>query len=53
MHIDFGLPSNHNIEQGFREYQKKAEKSVMDYGLHMAVTKFDEKVDPLLLSVTS
>lgn len=44
MHIDFALPKGHDIWEGFKAYQQKAKKSVMDYGLHMAVTKFDSKV---------
>ena len=46
MHIDFGLPTNHDLEQGFKDYQQKMQKAVMDFGLHMAVTKFDTKVLP-------
>lgn len=44
MHIDFALPTNGDLAQGFLDYQKKAAKSVMDYGFHMAVTTWNEKV---------
>jgi dihydropyrimidinase len=44
MVIDFALPTNHDLERGYEEYVLKARKSVMDYGLHMAVTRFDIKV---------
>ena len=46
MHIDFGLPTDHDLEQGFKDYQQKTQKAVMDFGLHMAVTRFDAKVPP-------
>jgi len=54
MVIDFALPTHHDLERGYREYVQKAKKSVMDYGLHMAVTRFDAKVgtcDGVLLNL--
>lgn len=44
MHIDFVIPVNGNVSAGYELYTKKAEKSVMDYGFHMAITKWDEQV---------
>lgn len=44
MHIDFALPTNGDLAQGFLDYEKKAAKSVMDYGFHMAVTTWNDKV---------
>ncbi|KAL3621954.1 dihydropyrimidinase [Castilleja foliolosa] len=44
MHIDFVIPVNGSLSAGFEAYVKKAEKSTMDYGFHMAVTKWDETV---------
>jgi dihydropyrimidinase len=44
MHIDFALPTNHDLAQGFLDFERKAAKSVMDYGFHMAVTSWNEKV---------
>jgi dihydropyrimidinase len=44
MHIDFVIPTNGNLTAGFEAYEKKAKKSCMDYGFHMAVTKWDETV---------
>jgi hypothetical protein len=45
MHIDFALPLNGSIEQGYHIYRKKAEKSCMDYGFHMAVTQWNSDVE--------
>jgi len=44
MHIDFVIPVNGSLTAGFESYEKKAKKSCMDYGFHMAVTKWDEVV---------
>lgn len=44
MHIDFVIPVNGNLSAGFDLYMNKAKNSVMDYGFHMAVTKWDETV---------
>lgn len=44
MHIDFVIPVNGSLTAGFDQYVDKAKKSVMDYGFHMAVTKWDETV---------
>jgi len=44
MHIDFALPVNHDLRAGLENYEKKAAKSVMDYGFHMAVTSWSESV---------
>lgn len=44
MHIDFALPVDGDLSAGFEAYSKKAEKSCMDYGFHMAVTSWDEHV---------
>ncbi|OIW04177.1 hypothetical protein TanjilG_00737 [Lupinus angustifolius] len=44
MHIDFVIPRNGNLTAGFEAYEKKAKKSCMDYGFHMAITKWDEAV---------
>ncbi|KAK6119816.1 hypothetical protein DH2020_046441 [Rehmannia glutinosa] len=44
MHIDFVIPANGSLSAGYEAYVKKAEKSAMDYGFHMAITKWDETV---------
>lgn len=44
MHIDFVIPVDGSLSKGFDLYVKKAKKSVMDYGFHMAITKWDETV---------
>lgn len=44
MHIDFVIPVNGSLSAGFESYRKKAKKSCMDYGFHMAITKWDEVV---------
>ncbi|KAJ4971188.1 hypothetical protein NE237_004287 [Protea cynaroides] len=44
MHIDFVIPVNGSLTAGFEAYKKKAKKSCMDYGFHMAITKWDEIV---------
>ncbi|MCH91845.1 dihydropyrimidinase, partial [Trifolium medium] len=44
MHIDFVIPINGNLTAGLEAYENKAKKSCMDYGFHMAVTKWDESV---------
>ncbi|KAF6175273.1 hypothetical protein GIB67_000594 [Kingdonia uniflora] len=44
MHIDFALPINGSLSAGFEAYTKKARMACMDYGFHMAVTKWNEVV---------
>ncbi|XP_028805316.1 LOW QUALITY PROTEIN: dihydropyrimidinase-like [Neltuma alba] len=44
MHIDFVIPVDGSLTAGFEAYEKKAKKSCMDYGFHMAITKWDETV---------
>ncbi|XP_040865817.1 dihydropyrimidinase isoform X1 [Glycine max] len=44
MHIDFVIPHKGSLTAGFEAYEKKAKKSCMDYGFHMAITKWDETV---------
>ncbi|KAK8926573.1 hypothetical protein KSP39_PZI018145 [Platanthera zijinensis] len=44
MHIDFVNPSNGTLSAGFASYKVKAEKSVMDYGFHMVITKWDDAI---------
>ncbi|OMO87176.1 hypothetical protein CCACVL1_09217 [Corchorus capsularis] len=44
LHIDFVIPINGSLVAGFDTYEKKAKKSCMDYGFHMAITKWDESV---------
>ncbi|EIE27292.1 D-hydantoinase [Coccomyxa subellipsoidea C-169] len=44
MHIDFALPIKGDLAAGFERYKKVAKKSVMDYGFHMAVTTWNDKV---------
>ncbi|PON75721.1 Hydantoinase/dihydropyrimidinase [Parasponia andersonii] len=44
MHIDFVIPVNGSLIAGFEAYEKKSRNSCMDYGFHMAVTKWDEIV---------
>lgn len=44
MHIDFVIPVNGSLSAGYEAYVKKAEKSAMDYGFHMAITKWDDTV---------
>ncbi|KAL5580333.1 hypothetical protein UlMin_012775 [Ulmus minor] len=44
MHIDFIIPVNGSLIEGFKAYEKKSRISCMDYGFHMAITKWDETV---------
>ncbi|KAF9675641.1 hypothetical protein SADUNF_Sadunf09G0053300 [Salix dunnii] len=44
MHIDFVIPVNGSLIAGLETYEEKAKKSCMDYGFHMAITKFDDIV---------
>lgn len=44
MHIDFVIPMNGSLSSGFKAYVEKAKKSCMDYGFHMAITKWDDTV---------
>ena len=43
-HIDFALPVNHNLLEGFKEWKRKSSISVMDYGFHMAITSWSDTV---------
>ncbi|KAG1677362.1 hypothetical protein FOA52_010741 [Chlamydomonas sp. UWO 241] len=42
MHIDFALPVDHDIDAGFELWKANAQKSCIDYGFHMAVTRWDQ-----------
>lgn len=44
MHIDFVIPVDGSLSAGLEVYIEKAKKSCMDYGFHMAITKWDETV---------
>ncbi|KAL9260518.1 Dihydropyrimidinase-like protein [Drosera capensis] len=44
MHIDFVIPVSGNLTAGFEAYEKKTENACMDYGFHMAITKWDDEV---------
>ncbi|KAG5376965.1 hypothetical protein IGI04_041561, partial [Brassica rapa subsp. trilocularis] len=44
MHIDFVIPVNGNLVAGFEAYENKSRNACMDYGFHMAITKWDEGV---------
>jgi dihydroorotase-like cyclic amidohydrolase len=44
MHIDFALPVGHDLLAGWEEWQRKAADAVMDYGFHMAVTSWSDRV---------
>ncbi|GLI68276.1 hypothetical protein VaNZ11_012634 [Volvox africanus] len=44
MHIDFALPVNHDLMAGYKLWKEKASRSCMDYGFHMAITRWDEQV---------
>lgn len=44
MHIDFAQPVDHDLLAGLRVWQAKAAQGVMDYGFHMIVTSWSDKV---------
>ena len=44
MHIDFALPVDKDLRKGYEIWSEKAKASVMDYGFHMAVFSWSEKV---------
>ncbi|KAI7744739.1 hypothetical protein M8C21_016874 [Ambrosia artemisiifolia] len=44
MHIDFVIPVNGSLSKGYEAYVEKAKLSCMDYGFHMAITKWDDTV---------
>lgn len=44
MHIDFVIPVNGSLSKGYEAYVEKAKLSCMDYGFHMAITKWDDIV---------
>lgn len=44
MHIDFVIPVNGSLSKGYEAYVEKAKLSCMDYGFHMAITKWDDVV---------
>ena len=44
MHIDFVIPVNGSLPAGFEAYVEKAKSSCMDYGFHMAITKWNDVV---------
>eukprot|EP00850_Spirogloea_muscicola_P021393 SM000247S08282 [mRNA] locus=s247:137920:140950:+ [translate_table: standard] len=44
MHIDFAMPIDGDALKGFEEHRKKAKKAVMDYGFHIAVNGWSDKM---------
>jgi dihydropyrimidinase len=44
MHIDFVLPEEGDIEKGLASYRAKAALGCMDFGFHVAVTTWNDKV---------
>jgi dihydroorotase-like cyclic amidohydrolase len=44
MHIDFVIPVDGNLTAGLESYKHKAAKAAMDYGFHMAITKWNDEV---------
>ncbi|XP_042484812.1 dihydropyrimidinase-like [Macadamia integrifolia] len=42
--INFALPINGSLTAGFEDFAAKAKKSCIDYGFHMAITKWDKEV---------
>lgn len=54
MHIDFALPTGGDLLKGFADYiEKSARNAAMDYGFHMAVTKWDTKVSADMATLVS
>jgi dihydropyrimidinase len=43
MHVDFALPVHHDLRAGHAAWQAKAAAGCADYGLHMAVTAWNDK----------
>ncbi|XP_057723226.1 dihydropyrimidinase [Arachis stenosperma] len=44
MHIDFVIPVDGSLTAGYEAYERKAKKACMDYGFHMAITKWNDDV---------
>eukprot|EP00850_Spirogloea_muscicola_P012179 SM000078S22038 [mRNA] locus=s78:161994:165564:+ [translate_table: standard] len=44
MHIDFAMPIDGDALKGFEEHRKKAKSAVMDYGFHIAVNGWSDKM---------
>lgn len=44
MHIDFALPVDGDLQAGLASYRELAKISCMDYGFHMAITTWNDKV---------
>lgn len=44
MTIDFAIPVNHDLEAGLEAWREKAKVAILDYGFHMAITKWTDKV---------
>ena len=43
-HIDFVLPTNGSLRQGFEDYIKKSKIAAMDYAFHVAITDWNDRV---------
>lgn len=52
LHVDFALPIENDLMEGYLEWRKKAEKSAMDYCFHMAVTGWNDKVPQDMKTLT-
>jgi dihydropyrimidinase len=44
MHIDFALPVGGSMAAGLAKHMRMAEASCMDYGFHLAITKWSGEV---------
>ena len=53
MHIDFALPPpDGDLLKTWENYEQKTAKAAMDYALHIAVTKFDEKASAVYAAMS-
>ena len=50
-HIDFAQPLDGSLTDGLRNCQEKAKIAIMDYGFHMTITKWTDKVPACMLSL--
>ena len=53
MNIDFALPVNGSILEGYKQWQRKAATAVMDYSFHMAITGYNAQVPVMSLGATA
>eukprot|EP01066_Platyproteum_vivax_P015423 Platyproteum_vivax@DN6821_c0_g1_i1.p1 len=53
MHIDFVLPVNNSLLEGYEAWRAKSKRAAMDYAFHMAITTWNRSVEHEMTLLTT